>query len=100
MQTLPLAPGERDVRFTLDQPGFYGLASDQLPWMRGLVLVLRANEAGAITQADGGFRVDDLAAGSWNVIVRHERLGAKDTTVEVVSAETAALYEVLGTPSE
>ena len=95
-QTLSLAPGERGVHLTLTEPGFYRLASDQLPWLRGLVLVLGPGEQGAVTDADGAFTVNDLAPGSWSAVIRHEVLGAHDDTVEVPAGETAALYASLG----
>lgn len=94
-QTVPLAPKERDVTLDLTQPGFYRLSSDQLPWLRGLLLVLRPDEEGAVTGPDGDFTVLELQPGSWNASIRHEVLGETKTTVEVVAGETAALYEEL-----
>jgi hypothetical protein len=96
VQTLPLAPKERDVSLSLAQPGLLRLSSDQVPWLDGLVLVLRPDESGAVTAADGSFSVADLPAGSWNASVRHPLLGERRTTVEVVEGEVAALIQDLG----
>jgi len=92
-QTVPLAPKEREVSLALTQPGFYRLSSDQLPWLRGLLLVLRSHEEGVVTGMDGNFAIDGLETGSWNASIRHEVLGETKSTVEVVAGETAALYE-------
>lgn len=95
-QTLPLAPGERGVHFTLTEPGIHRLASDQLPWLRGLIVVLGPGERGAVTDAEGAFSFEGVAPGSWRAEVRHEVLGSHDDTVEVLAGETAALYASLG----
>ncbi len=95
VQTIPLAPRENNVRLTLNQPGIYRIRSDQLLWMRGLVLVLGAGEHGVTTAADGTF-VAQLPAGPWNVTMRHEVLGEARTTVDVTAGETSALYSDFG----
>ena len=100
VQTIPLAPIEKDVRLVLDQPGIYRVRSDQLLWMRGLVLVLGPGEHGVITEADGTFSAQ-LPAGPWNVALRHEVLGETHTTVDVTAGETSALYSEMGSsPAE
>jgi len=100
VQTIPLAPGESDVRLLLDQPGIYRVRSDQLLWMRGLVLVLGPGEHGVTTAGDGTFSTQ-LPAGPWNVTLQHEVLGEARTTVDITAGETSALYSELGSsPTE
>lgn len=94
LQTIALAPKEETVRFPLAQPGLYRLRSDQLPWMRGLLLVAGPGEHGGVTGTDGyaGF---DLPDGSWDVRLVHETLGSVDTSAEVGAGATASVYGTL-----
>ncbi len=98
LQTIALAPGEADVRFVLEQAGLYRLRSDQIPWLRGLLLVQGAGERALITDADGTAEASDLQPGSWDVRLIHETLGETDTTVEIAPGGSAAIYGTLPAP--
>ncbi len=98
LQTIALAPGEKEVSFVLDQPGLYRLRNDQIPWMRGLLLVHRPQERGLVTDQDGSAESAELVAGSWDVHLVHETLGSTDTTVEIVPGGSAAIYGTLPSP--
>ena len=96
-QTIALAPHEGAVRFTLDQPGLYRMRSDQIPWMRGLLLVHQPQERALITGSDGSAESTTLPLGSWTVQLVHESLGSTETSVDVVAGEPAGVYGVLPT---
>ncbi len=98
LQTIALAPGEADVSFLLDQPGLYRLRDDQIPWMRGLLLVHGPQERALVTDRDGSAEAQELPVGSWDVHLVHETLGSADTTVEIVSGGSAAIYGTLPSP--
>jgi hypothetical protein len=98
LQTIALAPGETDVSFLLDQAGLYRLRNDQIPWMRGLLLVHRPEERALVTGTDGSAELTELPAGSWDVHLVHETLGSADTTVEINPGASAAVYGTLPAP--
>lgn len=98
LQSIALAPGEQDVRFVLEQPGLYRLRSDQIPWLRGLLLVHRPVERGLVTGVDGTVEASDLPPGSWDVQLIHETLGTAETTVDIVPGASAAIYGTLPAP--
>jgi len=94
-QTIALPPKAADVRFDLDHPGLYRLRSDQIPWMRGLLLVHGARERGLVTGPDGSAEATGLPLASWDVELVHETLGSAQTTVEITDGTPAAIYGTL-----
>ncbi len=73
----------------LDRPGRIDVRCDVHSWMSAVVMV--ADGPAAVTGADGGFAIRDLAAGTYTVTAWHERLGEKTLEVTMPATGTAKL---------
>jgi plastocyanin len=81
----------RDVSFSRAE--FLKMRCDVHPWMAAHVGVF-AHPFFAVTRADGSFAITGLPAGTYKLIVWHERYGNRDLTVTVGDA-TATTPDVL-----
>lgn len=66
-------------------PALVQVSDDMHPWVRAW-LVVAPHPYVAVTAADGEFRFDNVPPGKYTMIVWHERLGTKRTTVRVDAA--------------
>jgi hypothetical protein len=71
-----------------DKTGDYFLTSDSHPWMSARVRVME-HPYYAITDLTGAFRIEDIPAGNYEIIVRHEVLGTQRVSVVVTEGATA-----------
>jgi carboxypeptidase family protein len=69
--------------------GVLRLACDTHPWMHGFVSV--SNDRAVVTGNDGVFQIDDIPAGTHEVIVWHESLRASAQKVTVAAGQTVDL---------
>ncbi len=63
------------------------LSCNTHPWMRGWMIV--TDEAGAVTSADGKFRIDNVPPGTYELRVWHEALKGAPKKVTVVAGKPA-----------
>ena len=80
----------------LKKEGTFKVNCDVHPWMRAWILVL-PTQAYAITDENGAYRIEGVPAGKHKVKIWHERLGEKETEIEVSAGQTAK-YDVEYTP--
>lgn len=66
----------------LSRPGLVEVRDAKHPWIRGFVAVA-PHPFVAVTGADGAFAFDGVPAGSYQLVVWHERLGARVMPVKV-----------------
>lgn len=69
----------------VDRPGVVLLTCSTHTWMRGSVHVIE--EASAVSQLDGTFRIDDVPPGSHQLRIWHETLKAAPLSVTVKDGE-------------
>lgn len=67
-------------------PGITRLACDTHPWMQGFVYV--STDRATVSGTDGRFLLADVPAGSYDLIVWHERLKGAQERVTVAAGET------------
>jgi hypothetical protein len=70
-----------------DQGPVIRLACDTHPWMRGWIVL--TGEMAAVTDASGGFTLEGVPAGSYDLLVWHEALKAPAQKVTVAAGQTA-----------
>ena len=80
----------------LKKDGTFKLSCDVHPWMRAWMLVLPTAHY-AVTAEDGTYKIEGVPAGKHKVKIWHERLGEKETEIEVAAGQTAK-YDVEYTP--
>ena len=80
----------------LKKEGTFKVNCDVHPWMRAWILVL-PTQAYAITDENGAYKIEGVAPGKHKVKIWHERLGEKETEIEVAAGQTAK-YDVEYTP--
>ena len=74
------------------EAGSYLLTSDSHPWMTALVRVME-HPYYAVTDLAGAFRIENIPAGNYEVVVRHEVLGTRRAPL-VVTEGVAAKVEL------
>ena len=82
-----------NVTRPLRRPGVMRVQCDSHPWMQGWIVV--SNDIGAVSAVDGMFTIGDVPAGTHEVTVWHESLGAQPQTVTVTAGETTTVAFVL-----
>lgn len=82
---LPLA-GLTVKRPVDNAPGITRLACDTHPWMQGFVYV--SPDRATVSGTDGRFVLADVPAGSYDLVVWHERLKGSAQRVTVAAGET------------
>ncbi|TMA32901.1 MAG: hypothetical protein E6J88_01670 [Deltaproteobacteria bacterium] len=80
----------------LKKEGTFKVNCDVHPWMRAWILVL-PTQAYAITDENGSYKIEGVPPGKHKVKIWHERLGEKETEIEVAAGQTAK-YDVEYTP--
>ena len=80
----------------LKKEGTFRVSCDVHPWMRAWLLVL-GTRAYAVTGEDGTYKISDVPAGKHKVKIWHERLGERETEIDISPGQTAA-YDVQYTP--
>jgi hypothetical protein len=83
------APGSR-VERALDRSGVVRVECDLHAWTRAWVVVSDGPYS-AVSNADGGWAIDGVPAGTWKVEAWHERYGAKTVEVTVEDGKTTSL---------
>lgn len=78
-----------NVTRPLRRPGIMRVQCDSHPWMRGWIVV--SNDIGAVSEVDGMFTIEDVPAGTHEVTVWHETLGAQPQTITVTAGETTTV---------
>ena len=86
--TLP-EPGARLVK-PLEEPGLLQVGCDAHAWMRAWIRVLPEG-AGAVTDAEGRFRIEGLPPGEQELEIWHERLGTQVLRVTVPAGGAASV---------
>ncbi len=72
-----------EVEKTFDKPEFmFAMKCDVHPWMTAWVSVME-HPFFMVTQPDGKFEIKGLAAGTYEIVAWHEKLGSKTATVTV-----------------
>ena len=74
----------------LRKEGLVSAQCDAHDFMQGYIWVL-PNAYGAVTGADGSFKISDVPAGSYTLKVWHEALGEKTVTVKVEDGKDAKI---------
>jgi plastocyanin len=80
----------------LKKEGIFKVNCDVHPWMRAWILVLPTQGYG-VTGEDGTYKIDGVPPGKHKVKVWHERLGEKDSEIEIAPGQTAK-FDVEYTP--
>ena len=80
----------------LKKEGTFKVNCDVHTWMRAWILVL-PTQAYAITDENGAYKIEGMPPGKHKVKIWHERLGEKETEIEVAAGQTAK-YDVEYTP--
>jgi plastocyanin len=80
----------------LKKEGIFKVSCDVHPWMKAWLLVL-ATQAYAVTDENGTYKIENVPPGKHRVKVWHERLGERETEVDIAPAQTAK-YDVEFTP--
>ena len=80
----------------LKKEGTFKVNCDVHPWMRAWILVL-PTRAYVITDENGSYKIEGVPPGKHKVKIWHERLGEKETEIEVAAGQTAK-YDVEYTP--
>jgi plastocyanin len=72
----------------LKKEGIFKVSCDVHPWMRAWLLVL-PNDAFAITDEDGTYKIGGVPPGRHKVRIWHERLGERDAEIDIQADQTA-----------
>jgi len=75
-----------NVTRPLRRPGAVRIECDSHTWMRGWVVV--SNDRGVVSMPDGMFTIENVPAGTHEVTIWHETLGAQPRSVTVAAGET------------
>ncbi|MCY4373444.1 MAG: carboxypeptidase regulatory-like domain-containing protein [Spirochaetaceae bacterium] len=97
-QAMPKFQTELDQVFDKVEAEPFAIKCDVHPWMNAFGVVLDHPYA-AVTAADGSFSIPNLPAGTYQVEVWHELLGASTHEVTVEDGGTATLDLALQPPS-
>ena len=97
-QAMPKFQTELDQVFDKVEAEPFAIKCDVHPWMNAFGVVLDHPYA-AVTAADGTFSIPNLPAGTYQVEVWHELLGASTHEVTVAEGGTATLDLALQPPS-
>ena len=82
-----------EINRPLRRPGVVRVECDSHGWMRGWIVV--SNDRGAVSGGDGVFVLEGVQAGTHELTIWHERLGAAPRTVTVRGGETTEVAIVL-----
>jgi hypothetical protein len=85
-----------NVSRPLPRPGVVRIECDSHGWMRGWIVV--SNDLGAVSGLDGTFTIEGVPAGTHELTVWHERLGAQPQTVTVTAGATTQVAFTLSQP--
>lgn len=94
-KNLSLQPGSPPVDLRFDKPEEFGVRCDVHPWMNARVHVFD-HGCFAVTKPDGTFTMNDVPAGQYTMVFRHELFGDVEEIVTVNASETLtqdATYE-------
>ncbi len=91
---LPFAGMEVDR--PLRRPGVVRIECDSHSWMRGWIVV--SNDLGAVSGTDGMFTIEGVPAGTHELTIWHERLGAAPRSVTVAAGRTTEVEFTLEPP--
>lgn len=80
----------------LKKEGIFKVSCDVHPWMKAWLLVL-PTQAYAVTDETGSYKIEGVPSGKHRVKVWHERLGERESEVEIAPGGTAK-YDVEFTP--
>ena len=80
----------------LKKEGIFKVNCDVHPWMRAWILVLPTQKY-ATTDENGAYKIESVPPGKHRVKVWHERLGEKETEIEIAPGKTAK-HDVEFTP--
>jgi hypothetical protein len=81
---------------SLAQPGLIEIRDNKRPYIHGFIAVA-PHPFVAVTNADGAFGFDHVPAGTYQLVVWHERLGARVVPVTVEAGATQALHIAFNT---
>ena len=75
-----------EVNRPLRRPGVVRIECDSHGWMRAWIVV--SNDLGAVSGADGVFTIEQVPAGTHELTIWHEALGAVPQTITVEAGQT------------
>jgi len=96
-RAMPASVTEADYTFDKAE-GMFKIKCDVHPWMGAYVGVM-THPFFDVTGADGKFEIKDVPAGTYEVEIWHEKLGAKTTKVTVSGDEAQTADFTLAPPS-
>ncbi len=82
------------IRKQLDKPEFVRLTCDVHGWMEAWIVV-QGHPFYALTDSNGGFEIDGIPAGEYEVGVWHEKLGEQTGKIVVKAGEKASFTPVM-----
>jgi plastocyanin len=94
-----MVAGAKPKDVTFEQPEDFTVRCDVHPWMIAKVHVFDHGQF-AVTSPDGSFALNDVPAGQYTLVFRHELFGDIEETIDVADKQTLtkdATYEKPGT---
>lgn len=86
-KNISMQAGAAPVEMTLDKAEAFSVRCDIHPWMHAIVNVFDHGQF-AVTAADGSFAMNDVPAGQYTLVFRHELFGEIEHTVELTDGQT------------
>ena len=83
---MPKVVKEKKSTFAKSEPDPFYIKCDVHPWMKSWVLV-SDHPYFAVTDKDGNFSIDDIPAGTYEVVCWQEKFGKRTLTAEVTIGE-------------
>lgn len=96
-QNFGMQPGGNPVDVKFDRPEEFTVRCDIHPWMNARVHVFD-NDLFAVTSEDGSFELENVPAGEYTLVFRHELFGEKEQTITVADKQTVAQDETYEKP--
>ena len=85
-----------EVHRPLRRPGVVRIECDSHSWMRGWIVV--SNDLGAVSTAGGTFTIEGVPAGTHELTIWHERLGAQSQSVTITAGQTTKVAFTIAQP--